>query len=289
MTPIYHKHNSLFCVIVKILLVSLFCARSLFGSLAFAAELTQKELRLVSVVPVLHALNLEILKNTEVLAEYLPPKRLPVSRVSNWIKRKGKETMQAFGSYTSVVTIESIRPDLAIYPLVRTGNIRIVPVDAANELSPSGSKVTLPNSAAAHKAFFWLDMNNLITMSQIITRDLSNLWPEQASQFKENQRHLQNKINEFVIKRDELLLESDRYHLCVTDQKLLPLAVSLNMPVTLEENFCDSESSITLTRSAKKEHSAPGKWAVNTLEKPFKAGLLQWLEVNLSGLQTAVQ
>lgn len=273
---------------MKPVLVCLLLSHLMLGGLACANDPIQSKARVVSAIPVLHLLNEELLKNTGIEAAYLPPKRLPISRIGNWIKRKGEQAVKSGALYAAVATIESVRPDLSFYALIRSTNIKVIPVDAANELSPTGSKITLPTAAQANEAFFWLDINNLITMSQILARDYATIWPELANQIVENQERVQASLNLFTLKRDELLLETERFNLCVADEKLLPLATSLNMPITAATESCEADASIRLLKASKKEGSAAGRWAVNALDKPINSDLHTWLDRNLASLEAAV-
>ncbi|MCF3098515.1 hypothetical protein EHZ86_14800 [Aeromonas australiensis] len=180
----------------------------------------------VSTVPVLHALNLSLLADTGILARYLPPARLPLNRIPGWLNKVDVATL---GQADALLTMESLQPELAIYPLLRQRQIRIVPIDVANELAPAGARVTL--RPAGEGDYFWLDFGNLTLMGNVAARDLARVWPAQSEQIERNRQRLLRAISHTAMAFDEVLLAHDVSSLAVADHRLMPLAQALGLPL----------------------------------------------------------
>lgn len=185
----------------------------------------------VSTVPVLHALNLSLLADTGIAARYLPPARLPLNRIPGWLNKVDVATL---AQADALLTMESLQPDLAIYPLLRQRQIRIVPIDVANELAPAGARVTLRPDGEGD--YVWLDFGNLTLMGNVAARDLARVWPAQSEQIERNRQRLLRAIAHTAMAFDEVLLAHNVSSLAVADQRLMPLAQALGLPlVSIQE------------------------------------------------------
>ncbi len=159
---------------------------------------TQPRATLVTAMPVLDALSRQLLADTQVAVAYLPPKRLPVSRLPYWLQHKSRSAVEQLGAVDAFPTLEQLWPDYAIYAQLRQQNIRVVPVDATHEMIPGGARISLADDDVEQRVFFWLDPSNLLTMSQILSREFVRLWPEQQAQIDSNQQQLANAIREYT-------------------------------------------------------------------------------------------
>lgn len=233
--------------------------------------------RLVSAVPVLHALGLSLLKDTGIEAVYLPPRRLPVNRIPGWLSKADAGKLP---SAAALLTIESVWSDLGLYPLLRKADIRVVPVDVARELAPGGAQVTL-RPALDTPGYFWLDFNNLLLMTNVAARDLSRLWPDQAERIEDNRRSLQRHIQQYAIDIDELLLNADIGTLATDDERLMPLAMGLALPLVHAD-----EADLLL--SADKGQRQGRVWQLNPLARPAQGDLVAWLNAQSKGLKQAL-
>jgi hypothetical protein len=243
--------------------------------------------KIVTVLPILHSMNQALLSETEVIPVYLPPKRLPVSRITPWVQQKSRPAFAEIGEVTAFVTIASVWPELDFYPSVRMSNIRAIPIDAATEISVAGSKVSLSRRDIADHTYFWLAPDNLITMSQIMARDFSRIWPKYADKIRHNQIALQNQVRGFSLQLDQLILEHELMSVCLLDPKLEPLARATLLPIEFKDK-CASDA-LFLNLANKKGVSDRSVWLVNTANKPLKNTFEGWLSYNLSSLETALK
>ncbi|OXY80957.1 hypothetical protein [Oceanimonas doudoroffii] len=257
-------------MIKKICLLLLLC-------LGFGAQAAEPRPVLASAVPVLHALGLSLMQDTGVEVVYLPPRRLPVNRIPGWL---GKADAATLPDAAALLTIESVWPALSTYPLLRQRNIAVIPVDVAQELAPSGARVTLrPN--LSEPDYFWLDSNNLLLMSNVAARDLARIWPGQAEQIEANRRALQRHIQRQALAMDELLFNANIGALATEDDRLVPLVMGLALPQV-------SGDRADLRLDAGKGGSKPGQWRLEPLARPGKEDLAAWLSGLTASLEQAL-
>jgi len=242
--------------------------------------------KLAAAVPVLHMLSTELLKDTGIESVYLPPKRLPISRIGNWLQKKSADTIRTKGPFSVLVTMESVWPADALYTRLREDNIRVVAIDAARELLPGGARIRLAEGDIKQQRYFWLAPDNLTVMSQIMARDMEKLWPQQAETLRRNQRAMQQTIQRYALKLDQLLMDSEIDSLCLKEPALAPLAQSTFLLVD-SAGSC-SEDALILSRGSIKKASEANHWRIDTAVKPVKGGLKSWLDTNLKQLQVAV-
>lgn len=232
---------------------------------------------LATAVPVLQALGLSLMQNTGVAVEYLPPRRLPVNRIPGWL---GKANAASLPEATALLTIESVWPALSGYPLLRQRNIAVIPVDVARELAPQGARVTLrPDHAATD--YFWLDLDNLLLMSQVAARDLARIWPEQAARIEANRLALQRHIQRQALRLDELLLAHHINALALNDERLTPLAQALALPLV-----APGAAQLLLTS----EQTGPDTmaWVLDPLARPQRQDLAGWLSAQVDALEQSL-
>ncbi|EXJ09588.1 MULTISPECIES: hypothetical protein [Nitrincola] len=249
------------------------CIGVLLSSIAAVSQSAS----VVTVAPITFALSESLLQSTDIETLYLPPERLPMNRIAGWLARADQASLPVADA---VLTIESVVPTLSLYPVLRQSSIRTIPIDAAYELSPGGAKVSL--RPEADEDFFWLDSNNLTVMVNISARDLSRVWPESAGSIEEQRRKLQREIQKMTLAVDQLLLEQDVSRLAVTDDRLLPLAMSLSLPI-VERDEADLVLSLSHQES---DHQMI--WVVDPLIRKTD-GLEGWLNDQLASLQKAIR
>jgi len=254
------------------------------GLLLLLALPAAAEQQLASALPVLQQLNSALLKDTPVKAVYLPPKRLPVARIASWTKQKSRQAIAELGPVTAFATVESIWPKHSLYPYLREQNIQVIPVDAAVELTPSGSRVRVAEQQGQAPSYFWLEPDNLITMSQILARDYARIWPDSAEQIRTNQATLQRQIASFALELDQLLLDHEVESICLQNAALMPLASASFLPI---EPLDSCGGGLVIAERKRGSEVAKGVWLVDGLSRPFKGDLAGWLEGNLQALKAA--
>jgi len=227
-------------------------------------------------VPVADLIASALLESTPVEVVYLPPKRLPINRIPTWLNRVGSNKLAVTDA---VLTLESVLPELAIFPLMRQKNIRLVEIDLAQEIAPGGAGIS-QRQAISEPDYFWLDSNNLLLMINIAARDLTRLWPEYSDQISKNRQQALHQVQQMALKIDDLLFVAKVNSLGVADEKLMPLAQATALPLVGAE-----EADLVLVSRAKKDQKA---WVIDPLIRPGVVSLEAWLASLVTGLQTVL-
>jgi len=256
-------------------------------SIVFSSMLYAQEKSVATTLPITQALSKSLLKHTPINSVYLPPKRLPVKRIASWLKSKSEARIKRVSALSALVTVESIWPQYAAYGKLRTQNIRMIPVDIAQELNEPGSRVRISTLPEQANHYFWLAPDNLVLMGQILARDLSRIWPEHAAQIKLNLKQLRHQIQTFSLRLDQLLLEHEVISICVQTPELTPLAEAMFLPVE-EGGQCDQQA-LNITKLGRNIQPSPMSWNLNPAEKPLKTDIEDWLRGNLARLQQALR
>lgn len=238
-------------------------------------------------VPVLDLIANALLEKTPISVVYLPPKRLPINRIPAWLNKTGSNELAVTDA---VLTIESVWKDLAVFPLLRQKNIRLVAIDLAQEIAPGGAGIS-QREGISEPDYFWLESNNLLLMINIAARDLARLWPEHAQQISHNRVQALRQIQQMALQIDELLLLANVNSLALNDddEKLMPLAQATVLPLVAL-----NKADLLLTSSASSKANPNQKvWVVDPLlrpdvKKPKVKTLEAWLESLVVSLQSAL-
>ncbi|WP_286238866.1 hypothetical protein [Neptuniibacter halophilus] len=249
---------------------------------AQAHSKAQPDASIVSALPVLHALNQALLNGTPVKAIYLPPKRLPVSRIGNWLQHKSGNVISGLEPVTALTTIESVWPEQALLKHLRANNVAVIELDAASELLNGGARISLSREDTDNRTSFWMAPDNLQVMSQILARDMQRIWPRYAATIRANQLQLQQQVRDYALQMDQWLIDHDLAEICLLSPELMPLARATNLPVAVSDCAPDA---LQLKRDTGKGSPVAGVWQVNGLQKPLKGNLEQWLDANLQRLR----
>lgn len=229
--------------------------------------------RVVSVAPVAHLIAAELLQETGIDTEFLAPARLPINRIPGWLRRVDASELE---SADVVLTIESVWPSLQLYPLMRSVSIQVVPIDLATELAPGGARV-LMHPDAVESEYFWLDLNNLTQMINVAAKDLARVWPQESGTIERNRFDLQRAIQRTQIRIDGYLLAREFETLSLADERLMPLAQSLGMPI--------SETGNNLRLSMAAGDDQHPEWLIDPLHRVGADSLKDWLTTLETGLQ----
>lgn len=261
------------------------------GLLVFSQSLhahskKRHDIHIVSVVPVIHSISQELLNGTPVEVHYLPPKRLPIGRISHWLGHKSQSRIEDLPEISALVTIESVWPSFSLLKHLRGNNIRVVAIDGATEILAGGAQVRLNDNDLSNQTAFWMAPDNLIVMSQIIARDMQQLWPELSVVIRNNQQKLEKSIKTFALQLDQLLLDKGVDEVCLQESTLMPLAQATFLPVEFKD--C-ADGSLKISLLKKKVPPAAGNWQVDGLIKPINTNLSVWLSANLRRLEKALE
>ncbi|QIZ77074.1 metal ABC transporter solute-binding protein, Zn/Mn family [Ferrimonas lipolytica] len=185
----------------------------------------------VTHLPVNQYLTEQLLQETEHNVEYLPPKRYNLSRLENWFASKAKpEQIEQWAKADALVHLNSLWPKDPLYPLLRQYNVRIIAIDSADPQHPKATKVAVrSNKNGSISPFVWLNPNNLKTMSTIISRDLSALYPAHAVTISRNQQALLKAIAKMEQRNQDWLFDNEVEEVIVVGDKLADFVYGYNL------------------------------------------------------------
>ncbi|MEM7564032.1 MAG: hypothetical protein AAF353_13425, partial [Pseudomonadota bacterium] len=124
---------------------------------------------LATAIPVLDSMARTLTRDTAIDVVYLAPPRNSIKRVPGWVARQSAEQ---FPRADLILAMTSVWPDIDVYPYLRSRNIAIIPIDAAQAMIPGGERVALSQSIDKGPGYFWLNPSNALLMLGIIQRDL---------------------------------------------------------------------------------------------------------------------
>lgn len=122
------------------------------------------------------------------------------SLLKDYIGRRTERLAPTFAAATAVISLTNAFPEDPIYRFARDANIRIVNIDAALPWSLNRPGVALAERPVSTVAwgtdtdpvgattapYIWLSLANSIRMGDIIAHDLAELFPEAASDIRQN-------------------------------------------------------------------------------------------------------
>jgi ABC-type Zn uptake system ZnuABC Zn-binding protein ZnuA len=231
-----------------------------------------------TVIPVAHSLLMQLLANTTIVINYLPPKRLPINRLSSWV---AKHVSKKQPSTTAVVGIDAMRPALSFYTALRKENIHAVNIDIAKALMPGGEQVAIYQQN--RQGYFWLNLNNALVMTGILRRDLTALWPTQAVKINANAANISQQLRLLSMQLDDELFDKNIEQLVVAQPALADFAASFPLPiVTLKEAKANGLKTLLIHRLKSKAPSVSANitpWAIDDFSKTSKLPFTKrWLK-----------
>ena len=219
-----------------------------------------------TVVPIAHSLLTQLLIDTPVVINYLPPKRLPINRLSNWVAKHASKKQP---STEAVVGIDAMRPAISFYTALRKENIHVVNIDIAKALMPGGEQVAIYQQN--RQGYFWLNLNNALVMTGILRRDLTALWPEHATQININAASVSQNLRLISMQLDDELFDKNIEQLVVAQPALADFAASFALPiVTLEQARGNGLKTLLIHRLKSKTSSISSnitRWAIDDFSK----------------------
>ena len=256
---------------------------SLITTTSLAGEIVKEKDKLATLVPVVESLTKTLTKNIPVEVDYLPPKRLPVKRIKSWVA-KNSSSNKAVADV--LVGIDSQWPELAFYKAMRLNNISVIPVDVAKALIPSGESVATVQDGL--RSYFWLSLNNTLVMNGILSRDMMRIWPEHASQIKQNSHQLARALRMMSVTLDECLMDKQVDQLVLDANSYADFAAGLNLPVvTLAEAKENQLNTLFVHKKGKSLPAMPKhvkSWPIDDFSKLAKTDFMTRWNANLTSL-----
>lgn len=176
----------------------------LYTKVSYAADI-------LTATPVTYMLATELTKGTEITTQYLPPKRYGLSRLPNWFSGKGAApTAKAAKDAQVSITLAAIWPQDPLFVHARSGNIRMIEIDASQAISPRAQGVAALRLAdGTMSPYAWLNPTNLTRMTAIVSQDLQQVWPQQAQLIQHNQQTLMLAVRHLINQQQQVLLENE--------------------------------------------------------------------------------
>lgn len=261
------------------MLIRLLIAASVIVCSSFSFTVLAKQ-NIATVSPISYSLSKAIVNNTPVEVAYLPPKRLPVNRVPSWLRKSASNKFEAYDVFVSTSAVNS---GLDFFPTLRQSNIRLVDIDIAQAIMPSGEKVVL----AAEGEYFWLNTNNLLLMLGILKRDISAMWPAYSKQFNDNYQTLASKIRQVNLALDDSLMNNEIAFIVARNEKLSPFVASLASDTSSEQEVQELGLEYVTLSSGKK--AKKGTWHIDDLSRFSEKPLAERLHQSIQSLQALIQ
>ena len=205
---------------------------------------TATEITVATVWPPLHAI-------AHVLAEGTP---LRVARIPMTGPIPEREALRAhceemLPGLSVILTLGSAWPADPSFPAARAARIQTIEIDATRPLDGSGGGIAqIPGAAAesdAEPALFWLSLENLSRMSEIIARDFVRLAPDAEPAISANLARLKQDLRALSLFAMQTLGDASFAELADPDGQFAYLLQSLG----LRSNADASSSTPRLTRA----------------------------------------
>ncbi|GAA0812545.1 zinc ABC transporter substrate-binding protein [Colwellia sp. D2M02] len=231
-----------------------------------------------TVIPVAHSLLVQLLSNTSITVHYLPPKRLPINRLSNWVTTHASKIQP---NVNAVIGIDALRPELSFYTALRKENIHTINIDIGQALMPGGEKVAIYQEN--QHGYFWLNINNALLMTGILRRDLTAIWPEQAKVINDNAAKINQQLRGISMQLDDVLFEKEIEQLVVAQDELADFAASFALPiVTLAQAKNNGLNSLYISKIKAKSAELTSNisiWSIDDFSKTSsKTFTERWLK-----------
>jgi len=199
-------------------------------------------LKVATATPVVASMAKELTDNTPISIVYLPPKHYSIKRIPAWLKR---QNIDSYPSVDAVAGISSVWPQVSIYPILRSHNIGVIPIDMANAYMPGGERVAItpPSSSAVSYAqrYFWLNPANALIMVGILHRDLTSVVQQSnadrqqkhriTEQLSVNLTHITKSLRTSQLTLDQALVAKDIMQVAVSTPELSEIGAASLLPL----------------------------------------------------------
>ncbi len=226
--------------------------------------------------PISHSLTKALIEDTELTLVYLPPKRLPINRIPNWVS---KNASHKFDHIDVLVGMSSVYKGLDLYPSLRQTNIRLVKIDIANALIPNGERVVMN----ADTEYFWLNSNNLLLMLGILKRDVIALWPDLANHINKNYQKAAAAIRRTNLTIDDLLMNKEIAFIIAKNEQLTPFISSLSSDSSSEQQAIDLGLNYLKLTNGKEAN--PNYWLIDDFSRFSEKTFIERLQSHSVNLE----
>ncbi len=190
--------------------------------------------RVATAIPALKAIGDVLLQDTDVEMILAISDQLPLNEYVETMKDEQKRLDSLAPSISAVLSLRSIMPEDYLYIALRRSNIRIVEIDAAHPLNPTLTAVGTIRNDEGVNPYIWTSPNSVIRSTEIIGKDLIELFPNNAEQITANIQKLRTEIRVLKSEYDQKFLELERFEVAVIDNSFDYLLMDINLFVTLD-------------------------------------------------------
>ncbi|MCE0558270.1 ABC transporter substrate-binding protein [Motilimonas sp. E26] len=203
----------------------------LLSVLGLAKPAMADNANIVTTTPVTFMLSQALTVNTPLLSDYLAPARYGLTRMPNWFKQHGINMAAKAKSVQVAVTLGSVWASDPLYLAMREHNISIIEVDAAQALRPNGKSVMFQRTEQGVSPYVWLNSANLVAMTQIVSHDFQQIWPELAPVIAQNEANLLNQIKALRLSQQAYVKQQQLDAVVLLSPELEDLAAGLQLYV----------------------------------------------------------
>ncbi|WP_332399907.1 metal ABC transporter solute-binding protein, Zn/Mn family [Vibrio metschnikovii] len=204
----------------------------LCSSLLLVSLSAQAQDRVLTSLPVTYWLTKQLVAQTPIEVVYLPSPRFSLQRHQSWFDSEQQKVAKYAREATAVVTIRSIWPQDPIYPQVRQYNIHLVPIDAAQALTPRAPAVSsLRDGQGQISPYVWLNPLNLTTMLNNISLDLQQIFSSQQAAIQANQQRVARELQQQLFANQARLFNHEVESVVLLDEALLDFAAGYSLSI----------------------------------------------------------
>lgn len=112
---------------------------------------------------------------------------LHYARQARWFKVNQDKVRLLAQTAGAVISLRGVLPDDPLYLYARSGNIRVIEIDAASPLRPDSASVSvIRNKDSEILPLFWLSPSNTMKMAEHIAEDFKSLAPANEAVIEQN-------------------------------------------------------------------------------------------------------
>ena len=186
---------------------------------------------IMTTTPVTLMISQALTQNTGLTTQYLAPPRYGMLRLPNWFSGQQAALLKPATSATVAVTLGAVWPSDPLYLALRQHNIRIIEVDATQALLPDGKGVVFQRIEQGVSPYVWLNSANLLTMTNIVSRDFQRIWPRQAKVIAQNEVQLLKQIQTLRLAQQRYVQQHQLDAVVLLSPELEDLAAGLQLYV----------------------------------------------------------
>ena len=202
---------------------------------------------IVTAIPALGSIAQELIKGTQISLKNGLEGDITLDEYENYYLNKEHLLDSLAQSADAVLTLRSSIPEDMLYLRLRQRNIRVVEIDCASPDNPvigAIGKIYFKNTTT--NPYMWLAPTNALRMAEIVSSDLSSLFPSQQKQISSNLKQFKKSLLTLKLHYDSLYLTLPHFDVAVMDNNFDYLLKDIDLYVVQEyPQEIDWDSTIT--------------------------------------------